>query len=77
MKQTIQMRCYHVKKNILNKFIPRTIISNIMCSFVIDNHGGILLLMTKTDHTELIDLISPNGLTPSVANERLRLQGYY
>ena len=73
MKQTRQMKCYRVKKIILNKLIPGTIINNIICSFFIDIHGGMPLLITKTSHTELVGVISPNGLTSSNANESLRL----
>ena len=47
-----QMRCHNY---IINKIVvdtkPRIIIDNIMCSLFIDNHGGMLLLITKIGHT--------------------------
>ena len=44
-----QMRCHYIKKNCRHN-IPEIIIDNIMCSLFIDNHGGMLLLMTKMGH---------------------------
>ena len=35
-----------------NKQIPGTIIANIVCSLFIDINEGMLLLITKTSHTE-------------------------
>ena len=40
----------HYKKN-YRHHIPGIIINNIMCSLFIDNHGGMLLLITKIGHT--------------------------
>ena len=63
-----------LKKHCCKKIIG-TIIANIIFSLFIDIHGGMLLLITKTGHTEWIDLISTNGLTPSNAKENLTLWG--
>ncbi len=41
-----------LKNHCSKQIIPGTIIANIICSLFIDIHGGMLLLITKTGHTE-------------------------
>ena len=71
-----QMRCHNY---IINKtvFVIKTWNNHRQhyVSLFIDNHGGMLLLITKICHTVQIDLIYANGLTPSAAKEILRLRG--
>jgi hypothetical protein len=74
MKQINEIFC-HALNQIKDNQIPGTIIANIVCSLLIDIQGGRLLFITKTDHTEYVERSSPNGLTPSAANESLTLQG--
>ena len=45
-----QMRCHYINKKCRHN-IPRIIIDNVMCSLFIDNHGGMLLSITKIGHT--------------------------
>jgi hypothetical protein len=74
MNKTNEM--LNIKKKYHYKNILGTIIANIVCSLFIDIQGGRLLFITKTGHTESIDLSSPNGFTPSATNEILTLRGY-
>ena len=71
------MRCHYNINKKHCRHIPGIILDNILCSLFIDNHGGMLLLITKTGQNEQVDLISLNGLTPSTAKESLALRGSY
>ena len=57
------MICHYIKKKNC-RHILGIIIDNSMCSLFVDNHGGMLLLITKIGHIMQTDLISANGLTP-------------